>query len=785
MNAVKTRFVLLIVIIWLIKLNTNILAEEIIPLQTIKGTITNFKNGQSIAGATVVVVGTKLGAVSKQNGSYRVENVPVGRYNLKVIALGYEPQILNIVLTSGKESIQNFELNETVVKLEEVTVTGAKGNFTPINESAIVSSNQFTVDDASRYAGSRMDPARMAQNFAGVLGANDTRNDIIIRGGSPTELLWRLDGLDIPNPNHFATQGATGGPVSAINTLLLDNSDFLTGAFPAEYYDKMSGVFDLRTRKGNKDKYEFVGQMGFNGFELGAEGPAEPINGSFIANYRYSFLGLLDAMGIDFGFAGIPNYQDAMFKLDFETTPRHQFSITGLFGTSDIYIKESKQDDVYTGDYDIQNGTDLLALSFNWKYLINDKLYSRMVVGTNYGRYRTSLDSITTDRDNNVLALTRWLDDNSTEGFSTVKYSLYLSPDRNTFITLGAEARYRNFNLDEQRYTPDIDNGNIFKLKNYGNTWQLAGFMNWNFKPSDQLEFNFGLTTQYLKLSEKSTLEPRVSMAWKFLPAQSFTLGVGVHDQSLPLLVYMSEPGNNKLGFMQSVHYIAGYSYQLSDNSMVKLETYYKDITRVPVSADSMDSFSLLNAGANFGQVFFNDQLKSTGTGRTYGAEFTFMKHFSNGYYVTATASYVRQQYKGSDGVTRWGAFDNQYIFNMLAGYEWVVSPKFTMEFSAKYTLAGGAPYTPIDESKSMERNFTYLDDNNAFSLRKPDYSRVDIKIDFRQNFDGFSMISFVSVENLLNTQNVLEYQWDVKNQKVEITNQLGIFPVGGFRIEF
>lgn len=380
------------------------------PVQNVKGTLINSRNQQFIQSASIQILELQTGAYTKPNGDFLIKDIPVGRYIIRFSAIGFEPRQMNIVVTSGKEVILNVELNEAPITTETITVTGSKGNFVPINETVVVSATEFSVDDAQRFAGSRMDPARMAQNFAGVLGANDSRNDIIIRGGSPTELLWRIDDIDVPNPNHFATQGATGGPVSALNTVMLDNSDFLTGAFPSDYIDKMSGVFDLRTRRGNSDRYEFMGQFGFNGFELGAEGPYGIGNASFIANYRYSFLGLLKKMGIDFGFSGIPMYQDASFKSDFKLSANQRFSLTALWGTSDIYIKESETDAVFTGDFDIKNGTDLLLVGINLTSLFNDKMYGRLTVGTTYSKFRTQLDSITTDIDNKVTDITKWLD---------------------------------------------------------------------------------------------------------------------------------------------------------------------------------------------------------------------------------------------------------------------------------------------------------------------------------------------------------------------------------------
>lgn len=751
--------------------------------QTIFGRIVNIQNQQFISGATIRVANTKLGAVSKPDGTFSIKNVPVGRQTIFANAVGYESKSYNVILSSGKQFDLNIELIEKIISTEEIVVSSEKENGIGINESVIVSSTEFSIDDVQRFAGSREDPARMAQNFAGVLGANDTRNDIIIRGGSPIELLWRLDGMDIPNPNHFATQGATGGPVSAINTNLLDNSDFITGAFPSEYYDKMSGVFDLRTKRGNPNRYENTFQFGFNGFELGTEGPIGK-NASFIASYRYSFLDLLEKMGVDFGFSGIPKYQDLMLKFNWDISDKHRLTLTSLLGTSDIAIKNSKLDSVYTGDFDIDNGTDLLSIGLNYKYLISDDLFFEAIIGTNYSKFRTSIDSITTNVNNIVTDNTLWFTSNNLESFQTAKFKLNYIMGKGSYLNIGTEIKNRQFDFDEARKTTNWDETTPYSLTKTGNSIQSSSFINWNYRPIDDLTINAGITSQYLQISNKTTIEPRFSVSYKLHPDHALKLGFGVHSQSVPLLINYQFEENKELDFMQSIHYILGYSYNVNESSIFKFETYYKDLSKIPVEL-TPSTYSFVNSGNNFGSVFTFDPLVSKGIGRTYGAELSFIKQFTDGYYITATGSLVRQEYKGSDDKWRYGAFDNKFIFNILAGYDWQVNETFVIEMSAKYTLAGGAPYTPIDVEKSKQLNSTYYLDSEAYSLRNDNYNRFDIKINFRQNFDNFAIISYVSVENLLNNENILMYIWDVKNEKIKRVNQLGVFPIGGFKIEF
>ncbi len=772
--------IFLLIIVFLFGINSN--AQDK-PTTTIRGTLVDYQTQRPIPGASITITGSKLGANSQSNGEFRIEDVPAGRHELVISAIGYETQHRRIVATSGKELIITAELNMSVVELEGVTVTDSRGNFEPINESAIVSSVQFTVDDVERFAGSRMDPARAAQNYPGVIGANDQRNDIIIRGGSPTELLWRLDGLDIPNPNHFATQGATGGPVSALNSTLLDNSDFLTGAFPAEYGDKMSGVFDLRTRRGNDERYEFMGQFGFNGFEFGAEGPLPMRKSSFLANYRYSFLDLLNQIGFDFGFSGIPRYQDGTLKLDLAPAENHHISVTGLFGISKIDIKESLEQGVETGDSDISNGTDFGSLGINWKWLFAENAYGNLVVGTVYSQYHTYIEEITTDGNHRVTDISPELTSESIEAYHTARYSINYSPSSRHFITAGVEGRFRYYDL----YGEDLmdESEDKWLMNERGNSVQTLSYINWNWRITEDITANMGLHSQYLALNENATIEPRFGLSWRFLPAHKLELGFGVHRQSLPLIVYFDGEGNEDLDFMQSIHYVAGYSWQITADAMMRIEGYYKDISKAPVERSS-SYWSFLNSGTGFGVVEGSGyDAVSEGLGKAYGAEFSVIRNFSGNYYITATASYVRQQYLASDGVWRFGAFDNIYIMNLLAGYEWTLSPSMSFEFSGKYTLAGGNPYIPIDIERSILYNKTKRDYDRAYSVRTPDYSRFDLRIDLRHNMESVSVISYISAENIFNTHNVLNYKFNKSTQSVRAVYQTGFFFVGGVRVEF
>lgn len=297
--------------ILLIGLFTSVQAQL---TQTVRGTLVDYDAKTPIVGAKIIIVGTDplQGSITDADGNFKIEKVEVGRVTIQIKALGYQELYLpGTLVESGKELVLNLEMTEDIKSLNTVTVTSSdQDNSESINKMATVSGQTFTVDETQRYAGAINDPARMVSAFAGVTGDAEGDNDIVVRGNSPKGILWRLEGIDIPNPNHFANEGGTGGPVNALNASMLANSDFFSGAFAPEYGNAYSGVFDVRFRQGNNETREYAFSLGVMGTEFTLEGPFKSgYTGSYLFNYRYSTISLLDKAGIlDFG--GIPKYQD-------------------------------------------------------------------------------------------------------------------------------------------------------------------------------------------------------------------------------------------------------------------------------------------------------------------------------------------------------------------------------------------------------------------------------------------------------------------------------------------
>ncbi len=773
--------------------------------QTVRGVLTDKLTKTPIPGANVIILNTNplKGTITDELGRFKVDEVEVGRISLKITFVGYyDITLTNINLQSGKELVLNIEMDEQVLMGEEIIVKANRDKTVALNKLSMVSARGFTVEETERYAGSRNDVARMASNYAGVVGNNDSRNDIIIRGNSPSGLLWKLEGVEIPNPNHFGATGTTGGPVSMLNNTLLDNSDFFTGAFPAEYGNAIAGVFDLKMRNGNNENFEFLGQIGFNGFELGAEGPISKKNGSsFLLNYRYSTLGVMEKMGMDFGTSGIPYYQDLSFKINLPRTKLGAISVFGLGGISDIMLWDSKKDtadtkiDFYGGEgFDLTNGSDMGVIGINHTYLFNDKTYIKTSVSASGHRFTTVIDSLTPK----TTIKNPWYRNNFID--KKVLFSTFINHKFNSRHSLKAGIEVNNllFNYVDSVYKIEGDYFKTIRNTN-GSTWLLQPYTQWQFKISNNVTLNTGLHFTYLALNKTSSVEPRLGLRWKSSSKSSFSAAYGMHSQMAPLPILFSMTRlndgsyispNKNLDLMRSHHFVLGYDFKINEFTRIKAEAYYQSITNAGVDGNNSSTYSILNEGADFG-VWAPDTLKSTGTGKNYGIELTIEHFLNKGFYFLITTSLFDSKYKGSNKIENNTAFNNNFIVNGLIGKEFKFSSKSgkstkSLSFDIKTTYAGGKRATKWNATLLPTNEYYQdFDDNNAFSLKLKDYIRTDLRVAFKMNKRGFTQEWGIEITNLFDNKNVYSNKFNKLTGQGSNTYQLGFMLVPQYRIIF
>ena len=773
-----------------------ILSSYLLSAQIIKGIVTDEQAGIPLIGATVELLTTEnsLGTVSDVDGAFRLEGMDVGRHVLRISYLGYEAITLpNLLVTKGKDLILEIALNESILEMDEVVVTGSVDKDKANNEMATISTRQFSLEEVTRYSGGRNDASRMAANFAGVHIANDSRNDIVIRGNSPTGVLWRLEGVPIPNPNHFATFGTTGGPVSALNTNLLSNSDFMTSAFPAEYGNANAGVFDIKFRSGNRDRYEYTAQLSaFSGVEFMAEGPlSKKKDGSFVASYRHSFVQLAQEAGLNVGTTATPDYRDLSFKIDFGRSNKSKWTMFGIGGTSDIKFigAELEEDDFFAQqNQDSEAISRLGILGITNNHLLNNTTYLKTTLSASTAQNQFDIDEYRNEGEKERILET--LDKNS-----RINLSSYLNKKFSAKHTFRAGILAEVFILDV--FSQDLVEGSWKTLRDFQDELGIyQAFVQSKYRISKDVTLNVGLHAQYLSINQDIALEPRLALNWKVGENQLINLGYGIHNQMLPLPIYLfeNETGENSytrlnsdLSFVRSQHVVLGYDRRIGTDWRLKMEAYYQFLDQVPVDQEA-SSFSLLNVGDDFG--FPNvGELVNAGKGSNYGVELTIEKFFSNGFYGLITGALYDSNYKGSDGVERNTSFNNQHILNVLAGKEFKIGKdkRNALTFDFKFTNTGGRYYTPVDLALSQQFGTEIRMDDIAFSERYSPYVRLDLKFGFQLNSKKkkLSQQFYLDLQNITNHENVFIQRYNASTGKVNTINQIGFFPDILYRVQF
>jgi hypothetical protein len=770
-------------------------AQPSVLTQTVRGIVIDEQSGAPLMHVTVATENHQplIASTTDSAGQFKLRNISPGRQTVRASCIGFEDAVIrNIEVTSSREVILEIRMREKVQKLQEFIITADREKNRALNKAAVLSARQLSMDEAVRYSGTRNDPSRMAQNFAGVSGVNDARNDIIIRGNSPTGVLWRMDGIDIPNPNHFSTIGATGGPVTILNTNTLKNSDFITGAFPAQYGNAIAGVFDLNMRNGNNEKYEFLGQAGFNGFEVSAEGP---LNGkksaSFLIDYRYSMVATIMALGLDVGTgSAVPYYQDLHYKLSFPTGKKGTFAVFGLGGESHVrFSPEGNQSGSLYGSTR-SNARDRFYASvtgvtgISYLYYFNPNTYGKLMIAASGFQFKADEDIVNANKPaRNVFdMINRQLKYSAT-------YNLNKKFNSKNQLTSGITVELHKLRMEqyEIRNNDSIQSRTV-DVKATAALYKV--FTNWSHRFSDKLNTNLGLYTQLFALNGSKTLEPRWNIRYAFRENQSVSFAAGLHSQMQQ--VYFNqrtnasgevEYPNRNLDFVKSFHAVIAYDLNPTSYMRFKSEAYVQSLYDVAVE-NQPSSFSMLNAGADF-EIPNKVNLVNNGKGYNYGVEFTLEKFLYKHFYYLVTLSLFESKYKGSDEIWRNTAFNSNYVGNLLAGKEFQLNEHISLGLDSRLTYAGGQRYTPFDLQRSATENRVIYDESQAFSLQHPAYFRWDLKFSFTRNGRKTTQKWYVDLQNLTNKRNIFMRNLDPSSGIQGATYQIGLFPNINYQITF
>jgi len=765
--------------------NRIILRRALKPLtQVIRGAVIDEVTHSPIPGATVMVRGDGpvMGTITDATGTFRVDRVPVGRVDLVASSVGYDAKrISGLLLGTGKELVIDVSLAGAVTSMNEIVVTGLRNDGIPGDGLAVTSSRTFSVEDTKRFAGSMGDPSRMASAFAGVTGASDDNNALVVRGNSPRGVLWRVEGIEIPNPNHFTTEGASSGVVSVLSPNIIETSDFLTGAFPAQFGNALSAIFDINLRNGNNTSREYSLQTGLLGLEVSAEGPFKKHHtSSYLVNYRYSTLSVLDKLGFELNEAGqYKDYQDLSFKLNLPGAAAGSFSFFGIGGKS----RSSRTDHTL---FD-KNTSDVGVLGLSWKRMMNEKTFltgSVSYSGTHIAKYHevTGLES-------GPLAV----DENYNKSYTRAQFSARRKITDRCFAEAGGIISQLDYNFFLK--TTNAGNGPYPVIVNFSEqerdkTYISQGFLYGRQYFTESFFGFYGLHFIHFAMTSDYAVEPRAGIRWQPGPDVSLSAAYGKHSRIENLQYYLArdhQPGgaevqiNKDLGFTRADHLVLTYERAILRHRF-KAETYYQQLYNAPVQADPTSVYASMNEDTGF----ITDSLINNGRGKNYGLEITLEKPFGNNFYYLVNGSLFQSRFSIKEEDERNTAYNGNYSFHLLAGKEFVMrggASRFGL--NVKMTSTGGRRYVPIDLARSVEEKRQVHDWKNAFENKLPAYFRTDVQFVYRHNRPRNSFEWRLDVQNVTDHKNAAWYYYDVTSATVKLKRQIGLVPLLTFRIDF
>ena len=766
------KLIIVLILFFLAFISTH--AQENLT-QTIKGKVVDNQTKQPLLGVNVLLLNSdpKVGTTTDENGNFRLEGISIGRISLAFTYLGYEDFVVSEILVgSAKEIDLAINLVEAFGQLDEVVITSKKDPRNPNNTIATVSARSFSVEETKRFPASISDPGRMALSFAGVTNSDDETNEIIIRGNAPNQLLWRIEGLEVPEPNHFSEEGYSPGAISMLNNNMLGRSDFFTGAFPANYGNALSGVFDINLRNGNADKQEYAFQFGVLGADLTAEGPFNKNSkSSYLINYRYSTLSLLNNI-IEISEDGIPTYQDVSFKINIPLSKKTNLSIWGIGGISEDN-KDEVEEDGFLENETFESKTYMSGLTLSHFLNKGEKLDARVSFSGNESDFEFAKKEIQTNENegdsdflrNNALRI-------------SLEYTKKLSPK--TTIKSGATLSSLQYDVTTKELINS--NSNTVVAEN-GNATMFQTFALAKHRFTKEFSTSFGLHATSFSVNKIFVIEPRLGFEYKAHPKHTLSAGFGIHSRRMPLNQYFVKVGNNtpntNLDLMKATHYVLGYDWRLIKKGHLKLEIYYQNLTDLAVVKNPLITDSYVNG------LFLNNQLSDSGKGRNYGLEITFEKFFANQYYFLTTTSIYDSQYKASDNNWYNSNYNYNYVFNLVGGKEFTIKKKNILGLNGKIIHNGGKRGTPLDANIFNQTGETIINQSLRNEIQFDSYVRLDISASYRVNRPKVSHIFSLDIQNTTNQDNVDGQFFNQKTGELLTSTQLGIVPFVNYKIEF
>lgn len=764
-NKIEGKMKLFIKIFSLIVIPTLLFAQN---SGTITGIVIDRITKENLIGVNVVVLGTNYGAATNEFGEFTISRIPPGTYQVKASIIGYKPiTISDVVVNTAKPTYLEFKMNESVIEINGVTVTSDIFVNVPTEVNSIKS---FSYEEIRRAPGGFEDVIRALSVLPGVARQSAGRNDLVVRGGAPSENLYLVDGFVVPNINHFGSQGSTGGPLSFINLDYVSETTFSTGGFQANYGDKLSSVLEIDLREGRKDKIGGKALISASQFGFNLEGPVNE-KSNFIFSIRRSYLDFIfNAAGFNF----VPEYYDLLSKYTYDLDNSNKLSFLFIGALDKVKFNNNDDEDIYDNARILGNDQNQYTTGFSFRHLF-DKGFYKLTLSRNYVSYNQF--------QNDTLLNPIFLNV-SKEAENELKADLVYKIASSSEVNFGVSAKLINYSADilfpDQFKTTFGETLPITSANVKENFYKFGLYGLYSGYYFNSFRFNLGIRANYFNaIDTKFTVSPRLSMSYYFNNLTNISFSTGIYRQS-PSYIWLTVPENRSLEPIQVNQYILGLSHMLREDIKLKLEGFYKDYSNYPTSK-LRPYLVLANTGAGFGGAEDNyssfglEPLSSAGKGFSRGIELSVQKKSAgSNLYGIASITYSETKFTGLDGVERTGKFDQRWIANFSAGY--IFNEKW--EAAIKFKYATGSPFTPFNPDGTQSVS-------NYLTNTLGDVHSLDVRVDRRWDFEGWALITYIDIQNIYNNKNVTQIRWDYKNQKVEESKEIGILPSIGVSLEF
>lgn len=790
-RAGRGRKVITLALLLAVLISGGVYGQDTTGVGSITGTVVG-TDGRPAAGVKVCLVEPVRCAMTNELGQFRINDLRSGSYLLEVVVMGQTSlRSEEIEVRAGLES--RVEVSLPKIDAIEQSVTVSIPSFIAPEE---VKSSGYLVqpNEILKSAGALQDVSRYVQTLPGVvIGSNDFRNDIIVRGGSPLENLFIVDNIEIPNINSFANFASAGGSVSMLDPMLIRDVTFLTGGYPAPFINRTSSVLQIAQREGNRDRMAGQATVGFAGAGGVLEGPLKSGRGSWVVSARRSFI---DLFTDDIGIGGTPVNYSFNGKVVYDLSPRDRIWGVSVSGIDRIRLgaAEGLEPEEELSTLDIRYKGWRTASGLNWQRIFGERGVG--LLGVTHSEASVSarvrdlviggLPPIGTPIDQQLANSKLVYRDDSREGESTVKYDLTIYAPILGKVQAGGSAKIFRINYnaasplgDDTPFSP-TPGANPFSLQRRFVSSQTGAYFQATQNATKRLNLTWGGRYDGYHYLDRSRFSPRAGISYQLTDRLSWRASLGSYYQQ-PFFIFISAfPENRDLLPFRADHYVTGLSYVASDTLRFTVEGYRKNYRDYPV-ATQFPSLSLASVGDTFSTRDILFPLTSAGRGWSQGIELFAEKKFTSRWFGQTNLAFSRTRVAGLDGVLRPGTYDYPYVFNLVGGYR--LTPRW--EVSTRYVRLGGRPYTPFNTAASQAQRRGIFDLTRVNAERSPDYSRFDIRADYTFRIREQNVLLFIGVQNLANRQNFAGVSWDRRNNRARFDDQLGIFPLIGLDWRF